>query len=108
MIQQAENSLTRRQFVKTAAAATTAMLASPVLAAPAVSTDSKTDTKIILGEGDHRYVVHHGWAQLPKEFEWQTTHNCTIDVRVNAPQASRSKTLRVWTGRCVNQDDPVR
>jgi hypothetical protein len=37
-----------------------------------------------------------------------STHNCTIDVRVNAPQASRSKTLRVWTGRCVNQDPPVR
>jgi hypothetical protein len=37
-----------------------------------------------------------------------STHNCTIDVRVNAPVASRSKTLRVWTGRCVNQDAPVR
>jgi hypothetical protein len=37
-----------------------------------------------------------------------STHNCTIDVRVNAPEASRSKSLRVWTGRCVNQDAPVR
>jgi hypothetical protein len=37
-----------------------------------------------------------------------STHNCTIDVRVNAPQASRSKTLRVWTGRCINLDPPVR
>jgi Papain family cysteine protease len=37
-----------------------------------------------------------------------STHTCTIDVRVNAPQASRSKTLRVWSGRCVNQDDAVR
>jgi hypothetical protein len=37
-----------------------------------------------------------------------STHNCTIDVRVNAPEASRSKTLRVWTGRCVNQDAGIR
>jgi hypothetical protein len=37
-----------------------------------------------------------------------STHTCTIDVRVNAPQASRNKTVRVWTGRCVNQDDAVR
>jgi hypothetical protein len=27
---------------------------------------------------------------------------CTIDVRVNAPEASRSKTLRVWSGQCIN------
>lgn len=37
-----------------------------------------------------------------------STHNCTIDVRVNAPEASRSKSLRVWTGQCVNQDAAVR
>jgi hypothetical protein len=66
--------LTRRKFVKAAAATTVA-----VLAAPAIATASKSDSKIILGEGDHRYEVHHGWAQLPKKFEWQTTHNCTVD-----------------------------
>ncbi|MEO8153122.1 MAG: C1 family peptidase [Rhizobacter sp.] len=27
---------------------------------------------------------------------------CTVDVRVNAPEASRSKTLRVWSGQCIN------
>jgi len=27
---------------------------------------------------------------------------CTLDVRVNAPEASRSKTLRVWSGQCIN------
>jgi hypothetical protein len=66
--------LSRRKFVKTAAATTAA-----VLTAPAIATESKTDSQIILGEGDHRYLVHHGWAQLPKQFEWQTTHNCTVD-----------------------------
>jgi hypothetical protein len=69
----------RRQFVKSAAAVAAAALAAPAIAAPAVNTASKTDSQIVLGEGDHRYVVHHGWAQLPKEFEWQTTHNCTVD-----------------------------
>jgi len=27
---------------------------------------------------------------------------CTVDVRVNAPEASRSKSLRVWSGQCIN------
>jgi len=67
-------SLSRRQFVKTAAAT-----AAAALAAPAIATASKSDSQIILGEGDHRYAVKHDWAQLPKEFEWQTTHNCTVD-----------------------------
>lgn len=31
-----------------------------------------------------------------------STHACTVEVRVNAPQASRSKSLRVWSGQCVN------
>src|SRR5215475_14446894 len=69
-----QNTLNRRQFVTTAAAATAA-----VIAAPAIVTASKTDSKIILGEGDYRYSVDHDWAQLPSQFEWQTTHNCTID-----------------------------
>jgi len=69
--------LNRRQFVKTAAAS--ALTAASAFAAPAIATASKTDSQIILGEGDHRYVVQHDWPQLPKEFEWQTTHNCTID-----------------------------
>ena len=66
--------INRRQFVKTAAAATAA-----VIAAPAIVTACKTDSQITMGEGDYRYSVDHDWAQLPKEFEWQTTHNCTID-----------------------------
>jgi hypothetical protein len=37
-----------------------------------------------------------------------STHTCTIDVRVNAPEPSRSKSLRVWTGLCINQDAAVR
>jgi hypothetical protein len=31
-----------------------------------------------------------------------STHACTVEVRVNAPQPSRSKSLRIWSGQCVN------
>ena len=66
--------LSRRQFLATTAAGTAA-----TLAAPAILTAKKTDSQIILGDGAYRYAVQHDWAQLPQEFEWQTTHNCTID-----------------------------
>ena len=45
---------TRRQFISTAAAGTAA-----VLGAPAVLTASKTDSTLILGEGDYKYEVVH-------------------------------------------------
>ena len=73
-------SFSRRQFVKTAAATVaTATVAGRAFAAPAIATERKTDSKVILGTGDHRYEVTHGWAQLPSQFEWQTTHNVTVD-----------------------------
>jgi hypothetical protein len=52
---------------------------SNVESAPAIATASKTNSNVVLGERDHQYSVQHDWAQLPREFEWQTTHNCTID-----------------------------
>ena len=30
-----------------------------------------------------------------------TPYRCTVDVRVNAPQASRNKSQRVWSGDCI-------
>ena len=35
-------------------------------------------------------------------------YTCTLDVRVNAPEPSRTKTLRVWSGRCINTEDAPR
>ena len=35
-------------------------------------------------------------------------YRCTVDVRVNAPEASRTKTQRVWSGRCINIEDAPR
>ena len=37
-----------------------------------------------------------------------TPYACTVDVRVNAPQASRSKTQRVWSGQCIHVEDAPR
>ena len=37
-----------------------------------------------------------------------TAYLCTVDVRVNAPEASRSKTQRVWSGQCFNIEDAPR
>lgn len=64
----------RRKFLTAGAAA-----AALTLAAPRIVTASKTDSDLIMGEGDHRYRVHHDWPQLPDRFTWQTTHNVAID-----------------------------
>ena len=68
------NELSRRRFLATSALGTAA-----TLTAPAILTASKTDSRIVLGEGDYRYEVSHAWPQLPDEFTWQTTHNVAVD-----------------------------
>ena len=69
---------TRRQFISSATAGTVA-----ALAAPAVHSLAKTDSKLIIGEGDHRYEVQHMWGELPDKFNWQTTHNVAVDKNQN-------------------------
>lgn len=70
-------SVTRRQFLKTAATA------SVIAGAPAIVTADKAGTKNIVGEGDYKYEVIHGWPQLPDKFQWQTTHNVAVDKAGN-------------------------
>ena len=66
--------VSRRTFVKQAAAGSLVALATP-----AILTASKTDsTKSIVGAGDYQYEVDHNWAQLPEKFTWQTTHNVAV------------------------------
>lgn len=72
------DSISRRQFFATTAAAATA-----TVAAPAVLTAAKSDSRIVLGEGDHKFEVHHGWPQLPDKYKWQTTHNVALDKAQN-------------------------
>lgn len=76
--------ITRRRFLASSTAASAAVVAAqlnaPLLsAAPAAITESKTDSEIILGEGDYRYRVSHDWLRLPREYSWQTTHNVAVD-----------------------------
>src|SRR5712692_4221425 len=62
--------MSRRHFIATVAAA---------VAAPQVLTAQKSERKLVIGEGAHRYEVLHHWPQLPDRFSWQTTHNVAID-----------------------------
>lgn len=68
----------RRQFLATSAIGSLAFLA-----APAVLTARKSDSKLIVGQGDYKYEVIHDWPQLPSEFTWQTTHNVAVDKSGN-------------------------
>jgi hypothetical protein len=66
--------LSRRTFVKHAAAGSLA-----VLAAPAVVTAAKADAKnSVVGAGNHQFQANHHWAQLPDKYTWQTTHNVAV------------------------------
>ena len=56
-----ETSVSRRQFLAQSAAG-----AAVTFAAPAILSASKTDSQIIIGEGDYKYQVEHAWPQLPK------------------------------------------
>ncbi|HVJ81379.1 MAG TPA: 6-bladed beta-propeller [Planctomycetia bacterium] len=64
----------RRQFLAAAGA---------IVAAPAIATARKSDSKIVTGSGDHKFEVQHDWAKLPSEFKWQTTHNVAVDEANN-------------------------
>lgn len=72
---QPQQSQSRRDFLKTTAAGTTAAL----FGAPAIHAGTKTDSRIVLGSGDYQYEVAHDWAKLPSQFTWQTTHNIAVD-----------------------------
>lgn len=76
---QSQPPINRRRFV---AQATTATAAAASLA-PNISTAQKSGKRVVLGEGDYRYEVEHDWAQLPKPFTWQTTHNVAVDSSGN-------------------------
>ena len=66
--------LNRRRFLASSAAGSAALAAAPLVLA-----DRKTDSPLVIGEGEHRYQVEHHWAQLPDKFTWQTTHNVAVD-----------------------------
>lgn len=69
---------TRRQFLGRVGGAAIACSA-----APAAVWANKSESRVILGSGDHRYEVVHDWAKLPSQFTWQTTHNVAVDKAGN-------------------------
>jgi len=58
-------------------------LTGATLAFPHILTAKKTDGPVVIGEGEHKYEVTHNWAQLPDQFNWQTTHNVAVDKNQN-------------------------
>lgn len=69
---------TRRRFLVTTATATAA-----AMVAPRVLTAQKSDQRLVIGSGQHRYEVLHDWVRLPDRYSWQTTHNVAIDREGN-------------------------
>jgi len=74
----------RRTFLQnTAAAAGAAAVASaagPLLLGMEDKAGSKTP---VIGSGEFKYECHHNWGQLPRDFQWETTHGVTIDEAGN-------------------------
>ncbi|MBC8347752.1 MAG: hypothetical protein O3A82_16795 [Verrucomicrobia bacterium] len=68
--------LSRRHFISSAA---TASIATPMI----LSAKKSQSKQLVMGEGEHRFEVHHDWAQLPDKFTWQTTHNVAVDKAGN-------------------------
>jgi hypothetical protein len=66
--------VSRRTFVKQAAAGSLAALAAPAI----VAADKAGGKPVVVGAGEHQYQVDHNWARLPEKFTWQTTHNVAI------------------------------
>ncbi len=78
MTKQTTSGVSRRQFLATTAVGTAA-----TLAAPAILTAKKSDSQIIVGEGDYKFEIVHDWPELPSQFTWQTTHNVAVDKAGN-------------------------
>mgnify|MGYP006979346376 CR=1 FL=1 len=69
-----KNSIPRRRFLAASATATAAISMPQLLLA------NKNPKQLVIGEGEHRYEIQHGWAQLPDKYTWQTTHNVAVDA----------------------------
>jgi hypothetical protein len=87
------DSVSRRQFLGTAAAGTAVLLGAPM-----VVTAKKTEKPLIVGQGEHQFEVVHEWPQLPDKYTWQTTHNVAVDKSGNV--------YVIHEGRADQKDHP--
>lgn len=68
----------RRTFIASA----TAALASPLILGAEDKAGSKNP---VLGVEGHQYeVLTHNWGELPRDYQWQTTHNVAFDSQGHA------------------------
>ncbi len=66
----------RREFLKTTAAAALSTAVAPSI----LHAEDKSESKLpVLGEGAHRYEAIHGWGELPAHVVWGETHGVAID-----------------------------
>jgi hypothetical protein len=68
---------TRRNFIKSAAAAAVAAPLAPTILGAANKSGSRNP---ILGEGEFQYEAIHNWGQLPSHVVWGETHGVAVDA----------------------------
>lgn len=69
----------RRRFLKSAAAAS-----APLALSFRVHADDKAGTRPpVVGVEGYRYECLHGWGELPRKLNWQTTHGVAVDAAGN-------------------------
>ena len=67
---------TRRQFLKTTAAAGTLAALGPTILGAADKAGTKTP---VVGTGEHTYECLHNWGELPSHVKWGETHGVAVD-----------------------------
>lgn len=72
---------TRRNFLRTTFATAAAISAPAVITARRA--EASPSDEVITGAGDHQYSVNHACVELPDKYQWQTTHNVTVDSENN-------------------------
>ena len=65
--------MNRRTFLKSSAVAASA---GPLFLGTTARAANATP---VVGVDGHKYECNHNWGELPKDYEWQTTHNVAID-----------------------------
>ncbi len=69
-----KNLVSRRRVLAASAIATAAISMPNLLLA------NKESKQLVIGQGEHKFEVQHGFAQLPDKYTWQTTHNVAVDA----------------------------
>ncbi len=72
-----ERPTNRRQFLRAGGAAVLSASLSPTILGAA---RRSSDTDVVIGSGEHKYVVDHNWGKLPANVIWGDTHGVAVDA----------------------------